>query len=347
MPVNPRGRFQFKSFFVSVSALCLVQYFAVAATHHELYQEYPEPNEQQQFAQFAQEIQDIQKTLANGMSIERAFHSKAHGCLNGTFTVLTSIPEDAKFGPFIPGASYPVTGRFSNASGSQKSDRARDMRGLALKVSQVGADKTEVQDFLMTNGPVHFAKDAAGMMAFAKASAQGGLAMGKYFLSNLKGAMVLLRDTSRKVPSMATESYWSRVPFKIGPKAMKYNVKPCQDEKPLMPKHPSDTYLSDDLRDRASKGPICFEFRVQFQLDADAQPIEDASVEWKESDTPSLPIARVVFPAQTFDSTEQMQACEEMSFSPWHSVNELRPLGNMNRARKEVYPASASFRAAK
>ena len=330
----------------------LLGFFGLSATTcfadpPQLYQEYPTPNEPQEFAQYVQEIQDIQLTLANGTSVERAFHSKAHGCLQGTFQVLPNIEADLQYGVFTPGASYPVTGRFSNASGRAQADTERDMRGLALKLTQVGPDKNQVQDFLGTNGPVHFAKDAAGMMAFAKASSQGVLAMGKYFLTNLKGAAVLLHDTSQKVPSMTTQSYWSRVPFKIGPKAMKYKFSPCSNVVSPMPAHPSATYLTDDLRTRAAAGPTCFTFSMQLQLDPVAQPIEDASVEWKESDTPFIPVATITFPAQTFDSTEQLQACNDMSFTPWNHLPDLRPLGNMNRARKSVYPSSAGFRGAK
>jgi hypothetical protein len=315
----------------------------------QLYQEYPQPGEAQEFAGYAKEINEIQTRLAKGQPVERALHSKAHGCLQGTFKVLNTIPDDAKYGVLVPGAEYAVTGRFSNASGTPKADTKSDMRGFAMKLT--GTPGVDAQDFLMTNGPVHFAKDAAEMMEFADAGSRGVLAMGGYFLKHPHAAVILLKDISHKVISMTTESYWSRVPFKIGPKAMKFNVTPCADDqatdKLLAPKKDSATYLTDDLRERAAMGPICFNFNLQFQKDAVKQPIEDASIEWKEEDTRSVTVAQVVFPAQTFDSTEQMQACNDMAFSPWHAHPDFRPIGNMNRARQAVYESSQWFRGAK
>jgi hypothetical protein len=308
----------------------------------ELYKEYPAPDEQQTFAHAAEMVRDIQQRLSKGAPIARAFHAKAHGCLQGTFKVLDSIPEDAKYGVFQPGAHYPIIGRFSNASGTPKSDKELDLRGFALKLD-LGNSLT--QDFLMTNGPVEFAKDTQEMMDFADASSRGFFPMAGFFLTHPSAAVILIQQISRKVPSVTSETYWSRVPYTIGPKAMKFNARPCSADQPQMPET-TDTYLTDDLRARASKGQICFNFLMQFQKDPVAQPIEDATVEWQESDTPSIPVAQVIFPAQSFDSTDQLQACENMSYSPWHNVPDLRPMGNLNRARKSVYESSASFRGA-
>jgi catalase len=326
-----------------VGMACGIVFAHAQASLPALYQEYPQPNEDQQFSHYAEEIRDIQQKLAKGAPIERAFHSKAHGCLKGTFTVLDTIPDDAKNGVFVAGATYPMVGRFSNASGRSQKDKDLDLRGLALKLD-LGNSLT--QDFLMTNGPVEFVKNPEQFMEFAQAGAEGFLGMAKFFVTHLEATKTIIKQTSRSVPSLTTETFWSRTPFKVGPKAMKFNVVPCMPEKLKMPHHPSDTYLTDDLRERAQQGRICYEFRIQFQKDPIAQPMEDATVEWLEKDTPSIPVARVVFDQQSFDSTEQMQACQDMSFSPWHNVPDLRPMGSLNRARKYVYPSSAAFRGA-
>jgi hypothetical protein len=333
---------KFVAGFLSASAALSVCF--AGSQKLELYQEYPKPGEAEEFARYAQEIRQIQASLAVGQPISRSFHSKAHGCLRGTFKVNSSIAPDYQYGVFKPNAEYPVWARFSNASGTPKVDTEKDMRGLALKLMKV--DGIKIQDFLMTNGPVHFAPDAKGMMEFGEAGAKGALGMTEYFLTHWNAAIVLARDTSRKVGSMVTESYWSRTPYRLGPKAMKFNVVPCDGLTSKQPDHPSPTYLTDDLRERASKGPICFDFRMQLQLDPEKQPIEDASVEWTEQDTPSVTVARVTFPKQEFDSTDQMEFCNDLDYNPWHASEDLRPLGNMNRARKVVYPSSQEFRGA-
>src|SRR5262249_53868228 len=40
----------------------------------------------------------------------------------------------------------------------------------------------------------------------------------------------------------------------------------------------------------------------------------------------------------------EARAIEEMAFNPWNTTDEFRPLGNLNRARKAVYDASAAHR---
>lgn len=314
--------------------------------HPGIAQECVSPGETAEFQGYAREINEIQTKLAKGQPVARAFHRKAHGCLVGTFSVLADRPDETKVGIFSETRDYPAIARFSNASGRDQSDVEPDMRGFAIKLS--GATGTGDQDLLMTNGPVHFAADAKGMMEFAQAGADGPFTEAWWFLTHPKGALVLAHDTLRKVASVTTETYWSRVPILFGEgAAVKFNATPCNpDPNAKRPANPSSTYLSDDLRARAAAGPICFDFRVQFQRDPVKQPIEDASVEWKESDTPSIRVARLTLPAQSFDSTEQLEACENMSFDPWNAATEHRPLGNMNRARRLVYPSSAEFRKA-
>ena len=49
-------------------------------------------------------------------------------------------------------------------------------------------------------------------------------------------------------------------------------------------------------------------------------------------------------PAQQVDSAAQRAFGENLSFTPWHSLPEHRPLGGINRARKIVYAAISTFR---
>ena len=52
-------------------------------------------------------------------------------------------------------------------------------------------------------------------------------------------------------------------------------------------------YLGIELRNRLQRGPIKFTFSVQLEKDPQATPTEDGLVEWKESDTPSVPVAEL------------------------------------------------------
>ena len=63
-------------------------------------------------------------------------------------------------------------------------------------------------------------------------------------------------------------------------------------------------------------------------------PVEDPTVEWT---APWQKVATIRIPPQSFDSPEQMAFGENLSFTPWHTLPEHRPLGGVNRARKRIY----------
>jgi hypothetical protein len=83
---------------------------------------------------------------------------------------------------------------------------------------------------------------------------------------------------------------------------------------------------------------------VQRYVNADRTPIEDGTVEWKEADAPLVTIARLIIPAQELDASDEAEI-DGYSFNPWNaSLDDFRPLGSMNRARRLVYSASAKMR---
>jgi hypothetical protein len=82
---------------------------------------------------------------------------------------------------------------------------------------------------------------------------------------------------------------------------------------------------------------VRFDFLVQLQTDPDRMPIENASVRWPEHLSPHVRVAELRLPAQRFDSPAQLAFADNLSFNPWHALPEHRPLGNQNRARKEIY----------
>jgi hypothetical protein len=99
------------------------------------------------------------------------------------------------------------------------------------------------------------------------------------------------------------------------------------------------------MRARLAREEAAFDLLVQPQLDARRTPIEDASAEWREQDSPYVPVARIRIPAQSIDDAAKAARCEASAFNPWHCPPEHRPLGNMNRARREIYRAMADYRA--
>jgi hypothetical protein len=73
-------------------------------------------------------------------------------------------------------------------------------------------------------------------------------------------------------------------------------------------------------------------------------PIENAAVLWPEKLSPRVSVATLRLPRQRFDSPAQIEFARRLSYNPWHSIPEHRPLGNQSRARKRMYWLLSSFR---
>jgi hypothetical protein len=86
---------------------------------------------------------------------------------------------------------------------------------------------------------------------------------------------------------------------------------------------------------------------VQPQVAGKNMPVEDATVEWSEKDSPFIPVARIEIDRQQFDTAERNRFCENLSYNPWHALPEHRPVGVMNRIRKVLYQAISRYRRCK
>lgn len=139
-------------------------------------------------------------------------------------------------------------------------------------------------------------------------------------------------------------TYWSTTPYKLGDgAAVKYVARPVLDGAVVEGDESSVDRLREAMARHLAQKPARYEFCVQPQLDADAQPIEDASVEWDEEKSPPVAVATIeIAEAQPFE--RWMNFCENLEFSPWRGLPDHRPLGGINRARKAIYEAISKLR---
>jgi len=100
-------------------------------------------------------------------------------------------------------------------------------------------------------------------------------------------------------------------------------------------------YLRRDLLHRLEKAPLRFTLSVQLEKSAATTPIEDALVEWKETDSPSLPVADLELSRESTGVDN-----ESLRFTPAHFTAAHRPLGNLARGRLFTYAASQDGRGA-
>ena len=273
----------------------------------------------------------------------RAFrdaHRKAHGCVSAKFTVLGGLDNKLAVGLFAKPASYNAVIRYSN--GSQVVDDTKgDARGMAIKILGVPGPKlledepgASTQDFLLMNSNVFFVKNAKEYVSFQKAVTNGGFSLaGWVALRAFNEGATLLRIQGAKVTNPLDVRYFSPVPNKLGSQQMKVSATPCAGST-FKGTATGPDLLRENLQATLSQQGACFDFAVQLRTDPAKMPIEDATVEWKESASPFIKVARIEIPSQP---AEQGESCEVRSFTPWHSLAEHRPLGGIQRVRKTVY----------
>lgn len=307
------------------------------------------PNEALYAQQIGVELEKlIRKRDAQGQA-HRDVHPKAHGCVKAQFRVLDHLPAQLSQGMFKAGQTYPAWIRFSN--GSPKPDNAdikRDARGMAIKVMNVPGQKlledepqASTQDFILINHSVFFANEPDRYLALMK-DINGGFfkKLQIPFSLGFKGSKIAFQTTRSRIANPLQARYWSMVPYQLGlganRQAVKYSVRPCTMQQDAIPQHPDDNYLRGVLKNTLSTGSACMEFLVQPRTSA-TMSVEDSMTEWKESEAPFYKVATLEFAQQIFDTPEQNQMCENLSFSPWHALPEHRPLGATNRMRKVIY----------
>jgi hypothetical protein len=300
-----------------------------------------------EFITFLQES-SARRPRAPGAPIGRFNQTRAAGCVDAEFVVPADLPAALRVGLFAQPASYRARVRFANATST--SDRERDIRGMSVKVYGVAGENLTPgvtdQDFVLNSHPVMMAADARTFLELLQANEAGGLRRILYFITHLKAAGIA-RAAQQQPTCHLDIPYWSATPYLFGDgRAVKYRMQPPRHQQPSAAPTGTASYLTDALRERLAAGEAVFELAVQFQTDPQRMPIEDASVEWAEDASPFQTVATLRIPAQRFDSPEQAASCEAMSFSPWHALLPHRPLGGMNRARRDIYGALAAFRSA-
>lgn len=290
----------------------------------------------------------------------RDVHTKAHGCVKARFTVPALDPVYRQGLLAHPG-EYKAWIRFSSGDSRIQSDGVKDARGMAIKVMGVPGEKllpdeasADTQDFVMINNRVFFIRDIDEYAEFATRLSHGDRygyffsgGFGRPWQWHLRELWLAMKTLKRPPASPLDAEYDSLSAYKLGPmQNVKFGARPCAGAG-----RGHDAQGPDALRvaltaDLAT-GTGCFDFVIQLQRPDKDMPVEDTTVLWSEKDSPFVKVARIDIPSQTFDTAEQDQFCEGLSFTPWHALPEHRPIGIMNRLRKAVYLAVSRYRRAK
>jgi hypothetical protein len=325
--------------------------------------ELPWPEEEAATQAITESIEQTIKTrYMDNLPARRDVHAKAHGCVLADFQVDDMLRDEHQHGVFQAGARYQAWIRFSNG-GSDPSvdDREGDGRGMAVKLLGVpGAkllpDESHTQDFLMINHPVFFIDDPQKYLSLIEARRSSGLwaRLSALFLLGIEGSIIAAKINGKTIANPLYSRYWSTVPYQLGSgsnrRAMKYSAKPCGEMNNTPPSDQSQdhNYLRAAMQQHLNSNDACFEFLIQTR-DAStpagaALSVEISTKEWEENVAPFVKVATITIPKQTFDKPAQHEFCENLSYTPWHSLSQHRPLGGVNRIRRVVYSTIADLR---
>jgi hypothetical protein len=309
----------------------------------------------------AHKLRELQRKHAEDGRPLRALHAKGNAGVEASFTVSSGLPEHARVGLFAQPGTFKAYVRFSNGSGRRQRDAKGDVRGIAVKLLGVpgkklipGMESATTQDFLLIRTPSTPFRDADEFVWLVGAADRPALllprAIGRFGVARaFRLLKQLASGLSAPMASVATTRYFSALPIRFGAYAARYALEPKSAADPHAQIGRSPDHLRDELATRLARGAVEYDFRVQFFVDEERTPIEDASRDWSEADSPYLTVGRLTLPAQELDSERGRKLAafvEGLSFDPWHALEELRPLGNMMRARNHAYRLSTELRGA-
>lgn len=331
-----------------------------------------QPGENEVFRKIAEQMTYIiDRTHKAGGHAVRGVHAKSHAILNGTLTVHGNLPPELAQGIFAGPRDYAALIRISTIPGDVLRDSVSVPRGIAVKLFGVegerlpGSEDDTTQDFLMASGAVFNAPDAKGFLGTLKAVAltTERAEWAKAALSTvLRPVVRAINAAGRESPLLGAlggyrptnplgERYFTQAALRHGDYIAKLRLVPGSDNFKAL----GGKWIKLDRPDAIRQAVIAalvheggsWTLEAQLCRDLATMPVEDASVEWREKTSPYEPVATLTVPAQPGWSEARSDIVDErIAFRPWRGIEAHRPLGNIMRARRHVYPVSAGHRSA-
>jgi hypothetical protein len=310
----------------------------------------------------AAHLDDIIDTMRRQMeglwkpgNYHRGGNTKTHGIVRAEFTVRDDLPENMRRGIYATPRTYPAWVRFSGPGPYITAD-IDDVGFMSMSIKLMDVPGTKVLD------DEKFTQDLLGVVTptFVTADTKSNTDLQYWSLKNaqiyhfVKFRNHHLLDFAMqglwiKTQSSPLESqYFSCVPYLLGEgQAMMYSMRSRMATRtpvPRLPLRPPDNYLREAMAATLEKQDVEFDILLQMQTDPFKMPIENAAVFWPPRLSPRIPAATLRIPRQKFDSPEQLAFARVLSYNPWHTLPEHRPLGNQSRARLRLYKELSTFR---
>lgn len=279
---------------------------------------------------------------------ERGGNTKTQGIVRAEFIVHDGLPPALRHGIYAQPRSYPAWVRFSGP-GPYVTPDIDDVGFMSISVKLMDVPGPKLMDEEQFTQDMFGVSPPTFVTPDVRANAQLQLESLKnaqiFYFFNLQRPHILdavMQGLWIKTQSSPFEApYFSCVPYLLGEgQAMQYSFWPKTRQRtpiPRLPLRPPDDYLRNAMVASLNAGDVELDVRLQLQTDPHRMPIENAAVLWPERLSPRISAATLRIPRQTFDSPAQMEFAKRLSYNPWHSIAEHRPLGNQSRARKRIY----------
>ena len=314
----------------------------------QLAEEKPLPNEAAYLDAIISTFEQQMKKLWKPGGFERGGNTKTHGMVRGEFIVHDNLPPAFRYGIYARPQTFPAWVRFSGP-GPYITPDIDDVGFMSISIKLMGVpgaklmdEEQHTLDLFGVSTPTFVTPDTranAHLQCWSLKNAS------LFHFLNFKRPHVLdliMQSLFIKTQSSPFEApYFSCVPYLLGEgQAMQYSVWPKSKRRtpiPHLPRRPPDDYLRDAMVAALAKGDVEFDIRLQRQTDPFLMPIENNAVLWPEKLSPRVSVATLRLPKQIFDSPAQMAFAKKLSYNPWHTIAEHRPLGNQSRARQRMY----------
>jgi hypothetical protein len=315
-------------------------------------------------------------TEGTGRAVRDA-HAKGYGLVRAEVDILDRLPAEYAQGIYAEPGRHDAVIRFSNGSPHAGADaRLGGATGLALKMFGIEGptllgDEPDSHTFdyaninapiffcntiehylfiqeLFIEAPLYFAQGAPGRHRFFRdfVTGKGTLDQDQWAWDELLAFLTVAQ--SRPV-NLLLSTYWTMGAVRHGDYIAKVRFAPVPVfaekvvQRALDLTSAPEVYrpaLVAELRDR----PYEFDIQVQLCADLAQMPVEDVTVEWSEALSPFVTVAKLRIPQQDISGDDTLEKMDALSFTPWRVTAEHRPLGNIMRARKEVYRHSSILR---
>lgn len=286
---------------------------------------------------------------------ERGGNTKTQGIVRAEFIVHDDLPIEFRRGIYAEPRSLPAWVRFSGP-GPYITPDIDDVGFMSISIKLMGVpgpklmeEEKFTQDMFGVSTPTFVTPDVQANVQLQKQSLTNSQIF--YFLNFQRPHLLdmIMQGLWTKTQSSPFEApYFSCVPYLLGEgQAMQYSMWPRSKKRtpiPRLPLRPPDDYLRAAMVSSLQVEDVEFDIQLQLQTDPHLMPIENASVMWPERLSPRVSVATLRIPRQKFDSEAQMAFAKRLSYNPWHSIAEHRPLGNQSRARKRMYLALSTLR---